>query len=169
MARSQDADADLAGKSASRPSRDPLQRGPVSARCPRLMETALGAFGSVECADQQRRRDASRSSHLGRNRKTRTECLRSIDINFKGVYNGMRAGALPVIRRTRRWVNPDDQFGCRASRHPKPGAIYARPKAAVNRWGGRIHLEIAANGIRATPVAGQPWRPRCNARSKQAA
>jgi len=70
-----------------------------------------------------------------------------IDINLKGVYNGMRA-VLPVMKDAGGGSILTISSG--AAHHAiEAWSHYCASKAAVNMMGRSIHLEEAANGIRA--------------------
>ena len=70
-----------------------------------------------------------------------------IDINLKGVYNGMRA-VLPVMKNAGGGSILTISSG--AAHHAiEAWSHYCASKAAVNMMGRSIHLEEAANGIRA--------------------
>jgi len=83
---SQDAIADLAGEIGKQAIAIPWQRGPVSAEMLCGVETALGAFGSVDVADQQRRPGSSRSRHLWPIGPDGVVSV--IRYHLKGVYTG---------------------------------------------------------------------------------
>jgi NAD(P)-dependent dehydrogenase (short-subunit alcohol dehydrogenase family) len=143
MARSQDAIADLAGEIGKQAIAIPCnvaRFGEMSS----AVETVLGAFGSVDVLINNAG-VIEPISHLSASDPD--EWSQVIDINLKGVYNGMRA-VLPVMKDAGGGSILTISSG--AAHHAiEAWSHYCASKAAVNMMGRSIHLEEAANGIRA--------------------
>jgi NAD(P)-dependent dehydrogenase (short-subunit alcohol dehydrogenase family) len=144
LARSQDAIADLAGEIGKKAIAIPCnvaRFGEMSS----AVETALRAFGGLDVLINNAG-VIEPISHLASSDPD--EWGQAIDINLKGVYNGMRA-ALPVMKHAGSGSILTISSG--AAHHAIEGWSHycASKKAAVNMMGRSVHLEEAANGIRA--------------------
>ena len=143
LARSQDAIADLAGeigKTAIAIPCNVARFGEMSS----AVETALGAFGSVDVLINNAG-VIEPISHLATSDPD--EWGQVIDINLKGVHNGMRA-VLPVMKNAKGGTILTISSG--AAHHAiEAWSHYCASKAAVNMLGRSVHLEEASNGIRA--------------------
>ncbi|WP_372990603.1 SDR family oxidoreductase [Sulfitobacter sp.] len=143
MARSQDAIGDLAGEIGPKAIAIPCnvaRFGEVSA----AVDFTLQAFGSVDVFINNAG-VIEPISHLASSDPD--EWGQAIDINLKGVYNGMRA-VLPVMKETGGGSILTISSG--AAHHAiEAWSHYCASKAAVNMLGRSVHLEEAANGIRA--------------------
>jgi NAD(P)-dependent dehydrogenase (short-subunit alcohol dehydrogenase family) len=143
LARSQDAIADLAGEIGKKAIAIPCnvaRFGEMSS----AVETALRAFGGLDVLINNAG-VIEPISHLASSDPD--EWGQAIDINLKGVYNGMRA-ALPVMKHAGSGSILTISSG--AAHHAIEGwSHYCASKAAVNMMGRSVHLEEAANGIRA--------------------
>lgn len=143
MARSQDAIGNLAGEIGQKAIAIPCnvaRYGEVSA----AVDFTLQAFGSVDVFINNAG-VIEPISHLATSDPD--DWGQAIDINLKGVYNGMRA-VLPVMKEAGGGSILTISSG--AAHHAiEAWSHYCASKAAVNMLGRSVHLEEAANGIRA--------------------
>lgn len=143
LARSQDAIGDLAGEIGKRAIAIPCnvaRFGEMSS----AVETAVDAFGSLDVLINNAG-VIEPISHLASSDPN--DWGQVIDINLKGVYNGMRA-ALPVMKDAGGGSILTISSGV-AHNAIEAWSHYCASKAAVNMLGRCVHLEEAANGIRA--------------------
>ena len=143
LARSQDAIGDLAGEIGKQAIAIPCnvaRFGEMSS----AVETAVRAFGGLDVLINNAG-VIEPISHLAESDPD--DWGQVIDINLKGVYNGMRA-ALPVMKDAGGGSILTISSGA-AHNAIEAWSHYCASKAAVNMLGRSVHLEEAANGIRA--------------------
>lgn len=143
MARSQDAIANLVGEIGDRAIAIPCnvaRFGEMSS----AVETVLAAFGRVDVLINNAGVIEPISSLADSDPDAWGQ---AVDINLKGVYNGMRA-VLPAMKDAGGGSILTISSG--AAHHAiEAWSHYCASKAAVNMLGRSVHLEEAANGIRA--------------------
>jgi len=143
LARSQDAIGDLAGEIGKQAIAIPCnvaRFGEMSS----AVETTVRAFGGLDVLINNAG-VIEPISHLAESDPD--DWGQVIDINLKGVYNGMRA-ALPVMKNAGGGSILTISSGA-AHNAIEAWSHYCASKAAVNMLGRSVHLEEAANGIRA--------------------
>jgi NAD(P)-dependent dehydrogenase (short-subunit alcohol dehydrogenase family) len=143
LARSQDAIGDLAGEIGQKAMAIPCNVARFGEMAS-AVETALQAFGSLDVLINNAG-VIEPISHLAVSDPD--EWGQVIDINLKGVYNGIRA-VLPVMKGAGGGSILTISSG--AAHHAiEAWSHYCASKAAVNMLGRCVHLEEATNGIRA--------------------
>ena len=143
LARSQDAIANLAGEIGQKAIAIPCNVARFGEMFS-AVETTMQAFGSLDVLINNAG-VIDPISHLANSDPDAWG--QAIDINLKGVYNGMRA-ALPVMKHA--GVGTILTVSSGAAHHAiEAWSAYCASKAAVNMIGRSVHLEEAANGIRA--------------------
>lgn len=143
LARSQDAIGDLAGEIGKKAIAIPCnvaRLGEMSS----AVETTLQAFGGLDVLINNAG-VIEPISHLASSDPD--DWAQVIDINLKGVYNGMRA-VLPVMKDAGAGSILTISSGA-AHNAIEAWSHYCASKAAVHMMGKCVHLEEAGNGIRA--------------------